>query len=206
MSYTLSRMQKETLEAIRSYKETGATIYDLSQHMGLANGTVYKHIERLLDVKAVAKVYRRGDKKVYYVAGGSGDGMHVFPAMGETIKATPVASFLTSGWSFPRMARNFPLLVSNLSQFAWRWQSEDRNSIPEKAEIEETRKALIQLAQRCNHLSAMAMSLVNNETLWDHKKAFNSWYADESIPYDVETAKKYHSMIIEIIEQANKNG
>lgn len=199
-------MQKETLEVIRSYNDTGASIYELSDSMQLANATVYKHIERLLDVKAVAKIHRRGDRKVYYVASGAGDGMHIFPAMGETIKATPVATFLNSHWSFPRVARNFPLLVSNLSQFAWRWKSDDRNAIPEKAEVEETRQALIHLAQRCNHLAAMAMSLVNNETLWDHKKAYNSWYGDESIPYSVDVAKKHHNLIADVISEANRNG
>lgn len=204
--YKLSRMQNTTLNHVRGFHEVGATIYDLEKSMQLSKATIYKHLDKLLEVKAVQKVYKIGDKKAYYTAGDS-SAMHMLPAMGEDIPSIPVASFLSEwklagdlkDWSMWLHVRSLPWLVSSMAQFAWRWKSDETNDFPDKDEVEKVRRSLVRLSQRADYLSNVCQSLLMNESLWDKRKAYSAWYEDDSVPFSPETAKKIHRHITDLM-------
>lgn len=208
--YKLSRMQTTTLEHVRGFNEAGATIYDLEASMGLSKATIYKHLDKLLDVKAVTKVFKIGDKKAYFIAG-DGAGMHMLPAMGEDIPSIPVASYIAEwkrvdtlyAWSFWNVANKFPILVSRMAEFAWRWKSDDPVYHPDKKEIDEVRRSLVKISQRADHLSQMCQSLLLNDSLWNKKKAYSAWYEDSSVVFSPSTAKEVHKHIDDLLRKVN---
>lgn len=213
MTFKLSRQQQLVLETVRKYGETGATIYDLEAALGLTKATLYKHLEKPVEVKAISKVYRVGDKKAYYIAG-DGASMHVLPPLGEVIGAMPVASYLSQwekadrveDWSYwSKHFRKWPWLISTLSQFAWRFKADDDNYRPTAKEIEEVRLAITQIMQRADHLSLMCKGVLANESLWDRKKAFALWYEDQSVPFTPEIAKRIHAKLTETLEKSIRN-
>lgn len=208
MSKQLSEGKQRLLNQINTYEE-GADITTIAKDMNMSKANVYKMIDTLVALGYVTRMDGRKDRRVIYKGGYIGNQV-TLPPMGVTIPPRAVGDYIrqwakaesTNQWAALKAFRQFPYLVAKCAEFGARWSSDDRYLWPERAEIDEIRRALINIAQRAQHLHLMAMTVLEDKTLWDRRMAPDMWFRDKVVAMSPEEAMDLLQAIIKLTERS----